>query len=83
MKYRLEIAPKALKELVKLPRSDQVKIRDRIDNLITEPRPDGVKKLSDGSYRVRQGNYRIIYDVHDGALFILVLKVRNRSIAYR
>jgi mRNA interferase RelE/StbE len=60
----------------------QVRIGKRIEKLATNPRPDGVKELSDGSYRIRIGGYRVLYQVHDAQLLIIVIRVRNRKDAY-
>jgi mRNA interferase RelE/StbE len=59
-------------------------ILQRIDALAAESRPVACKKLSSKEvYRVRQGNYRIIYEIVDDKLVILVVAVANRSIVYR
>ncbi len=81
--YAVHIAPRAIKDLATFQRKDQIKIREKIDALSLNPRPNGVKKLTDGTYRIRQGIYRIIYDIHDKKVEVLVLKICNRSIAYR
>jgi len=64
--YRLLIKPSAAKELEALPKKDRQRIVTKIHSLSVEPRPPGCEKLSDHDlYRVRQGNYRILYTVHD------------------
>ena len=82
MPHRLELAPAAAREFRKLPRAGQTRIGRRIEQLATDPRPDGVRKLSDGSYRIRIGDYRVLYQIHDAQLLIVVIRVRNRKDAY-
>jgi mRNA interferase RelE/StbE len=67
------------------PRPDQVRIAARIDALSRNPRPPGNEKLKgdDGLYRVRQGDYRIIYTIKDAELLVLVITIGNRRDVYR
>jgi mRNA interferase RelE/StbE len=71
--------------LESLPRPDQQRIAARIDALSKNPRPPGNEKLrgADGLYRVRQGDYRIIYTVKDAELVVLVITIGNRRDVYR
>jgi mRNA interferase RelE/StbE len=84
--YEYEIDGKAAKELKKFPKSDQEKILNKIDSLKENPRPPGCEplngKLSD-YYRVRFGNYRIVYEVFDNRLLILVVKIAGRGHVYK
>ena len=83
-KYRLLFKKSVAKDLRGLPQSDVQKILGRIDALAEDPRGSGCKKLSRQEYyRVRQGVYRIIYEVLDEQLIIHVIKVAHRSIPYR
>jgi mRNA interferase RelE/StbE len=82
MPHRIEFTPAAACEFRKLSTDLQKRIGRRIDQLATDPRPDGVKKLSDGSYRIRVGDYRVLYQVQDAQLLIVVIRVRNRKDAY-
>ena len=82
MPHKIEFAPAAAREFRKLPRSAQVRLGKRIEKLATDPRPDGVRKLSDGSYRIRISDYRVLYQVHDAQLLIVVIRVRDRKDAY-
>jgi mRNA interferase RelE/StbE len=84
-RYQLEIAPSALKQLSSLPRKIQERIVAGIDVLRFEPRPHGVKKLSgvDDLYRIRVGNYRVVYTIRDDRLIVIVLRIANRKDAYR
>jgi len=85
MPYRVEILPKAVKELGKLPRKDRLRIVNRIDDLAETPRPDGVVKLKGHNhrYRIRVGEYRVLYEIDDAVLRVLVIRVRHRRDAYR
>ena len=84
MTYKLFISRKAQKQLLKLPANDYQKVKQTILNLAINPRPAGSKKLKgrDG-WRVRQGNYRIIYDIEDDVLIVTVLDTRHRKDIYR
>ncbi len=70
---------------MKLPPQVQERILAVIESLETEPRPHGYKKLEgrSGAYRVKTGDYRIIYHVQDQVLLVLVLEVINRREGYR
>jgi len=84
MTYKLSILRKAQKQLAKLPAGDYKKVKQTILDLAKNPRPAGALKLKgrDG-WRVRQGNYRIIYEIHDKQLIITVLDVGDRKEIYR
>lgn len=84
MPYAVEIAPSAESSFKRLDRKTQKRLAYRIDALAQNPRPHGVKKLSGtiSRYRVRDGNYRIIYDIDDTASSVIILKVAHRSHAY-
>jgi len=72
------------KELRQLPNRDIERILKRIDKLKKEPRPTDCEKLSTQErYRVRQGNYRIIYAVNDENLIVIVYKVGHRREVYK
>lgn len=83
--HDVRFAPRARRDLRALPRHAQNSVLNRADLLGHDPRPHGCKKLSDGDglYRVRVGDYRIIYAVDDKAVVVLVVRVRHRSEAYR
>jgi mRNA interferase RelE/StbE len=85
MAYEVAIAPGALRQLHKLPRPAQMRVRAAIDALAEQPRPSGVVKLEGRPtlYRVRSGDYRVIYEVQDAALLVLVVKVADRKAAYK
>lgn len=83
--YEVEIARRAVKSLARLPRHEQQRIRAAIDLLANEPRPPGCVALKgeDRAYRVRIGDYRIVYEVHDTRLVVLVVRVGHRRDVYR
>jgi mRNA interferase RelE/StbE len=85
-KYRLLVKPSAAKEIENVgSKMDRRRIVERIGALATEPRPNGVDKLAgyDDRYRVRQGNYRIVYLIDDSRLEVTVFKVGHRRDVYR
>lgn len=81
--HRIEFTPAAAREFRKLPRKVQSRIAINLDKLARNPRPDGVKKLEDGSYRIRIGEYRVLYQVHDAILLVVVVRVRHCGEVYR
>ena len=83
--YTIEILPAAAWALAKLPTDARRAVSAQIDTLAAEPRPQGVEKLSgeDDLYRVRAGNYRIIYRLRDDVLTVAVVKVGDRKDVYR
>ena len=83
--YKIVISKSAEKEISKLSVKEILKIRETILNLADNPRPFGVKKLEgfDDFYRIKKGNYRIIYTIEDDILTVEVLKVGNRKDVYK
>jgi mRNA interferase RelE/StbE len=82
--YRLLIKPSAVKELEDVPRKDRRRLATKMRRLAAQPRPPGAEKLSGHElYRVRQGNYRILYEIVDHALTVTVIKVGHRREVYR
>ena len=83
-RYRLEIKKSAVKEIERLPRKDMKAVLGRIESLSDNPRPRDCKKLSaQEKYRVRCGNYRILYSIEDDILIVFVVKVGHRKDFYR
>jgi mRNA interferase RelE/StbE len=82
---RIELKPSAAKDLGRLPREVQVRIARRLDQLGQDPRPHGCEKVEgeEDLYRVRVGDYRLIYAVQDKVLLVLVVKIGNRREVYR
>ena len=86
MTYTIEIARQAQRQLKKLDAPTRKKISQRIDRLAMDPRPPGVVKLTDVSppiYRVREGQYRVLYTIKDDKLVVLVVRIGHRSEVYR
>jgi mRNA interferase RelE/StbE len=85
MSYRIELKPSAARAFAKLPKGVQRPLAETLDRLATEPRPHGVTKLSGERdlYRIRTGDYRLIYTIRDKVLLILVARIAHRREAYR
>jgi len=85
VRYKVEILKDALKQLKKLSSELQERIKLKIDDLATEPRPKGVKKLKgkENAYRIRVGDYRVIYDIFDDILLVNVVEIGHRSKIYK
>ena len=82
-KYKIEINRSAAKEIKKLPQKDLKKIISKISSLANNPRPDGCVKLSaDEKYRVRVGNYRVLYEIRELLLIVTVVKIAHRKDVY-
>ena len=82
--YRLLIKPSAVKELEAVPRRDRRRLAMRMRDLAEQPRPPGAEKLSGHDlYRVRQGNYRVLYEIVDRDLTVPVVKIGRRRDVYR
>ena len=82
--YELLLRPSVEKDLKKIPATDLRKIFVRIEALREDPRPVGCVKLSgEEYYRVRQGDYRIVYEIEDKKLIVIVVKVGHRRDIYR
>lgn len=84
MGYVIEVVPKAEKEYLKLPNSIQSRIKQNIISLEDNPRPVGSRKLRESSfYRIRTGDYRIVYSVHDDTRIVKILSIAHRREVYR
>jgi len=85
MPYSIEITSSALKSLGSLPREVQVRIRRAIDRLAEKPFPANIKKMEgeEHTYRLRIGDYRVVYEIHGRRLVILILRVGHRKDVYR
>jgi len=83
--YRLLIKKSAAKELEAIPgKKDRARIAGRISALAGDPRPPGVEKLSGTAekYRIRQGNYRIVYEIQDDILVVYIVRIADRKDVY-
>lgn len=85
MTYQVQVSPAALGQLRKLDSPARRRVQAAIELLSDEPRPSGAKKLvgGEGEWRARTGDYRIIYEVHDNVLLVLVLAVGHRRDIYQ
>jgi len=85
MTYCIEIAPAAARQLRKLDQPARLRIQAAIELLADNLRPPGAKKLVGGAgeWRVRTGNYRVVYEIRDKGLLVLVLPVGDRREIYR
>jgi mRNA interferase RelE/StbE len=83
--YAVEITRPAAKQIGQLPRAAQIAVVAKLESLRPDPRPHGVEKMSgeENLYRVRVGNYRIIYSIEDRRLTVWILKVGDRKDVYR
>ena len=85
MAYSILLAPPAERQLRALPAAIQKRLVKRLKALQVNPRPQGVKKLAgEGDlYRIREGDYRILYTIRDRELIVLVVKIGDRKEIYR
>jgi len=82
--YRLEVKRSAAKEIADLPKADCQRVVAKIRTLASDPRPPGSEKLSGAEkYRIRQGDYRILYEIDDSKTSVIIVKVGNRKEVYR
>lgn len=84
-RYGIEVAPAAARQLRKLSPPAQRRVQAAIELLANQPRPPGARKLvgGNGEWRVRTGDYRVVYEIHDDVLLVLVLAVGHRREIYR
>lgn len=85
MTHRVEVAPAAARQLRKLAPAARRRVQAAIELLAGQPRPSGAKKLVGGAgeWRVRTGDFRIVYEIHDDFLLVLVVAVGHRREIYR
>jgi mRNA interferase RelE/StbE len=82
--YKVLIKPSAVKELEAVPTKDRRKLAAKIQALAAAARPHGSEKLSGQErYRLRQGDYRVVYAIDDAEQAVLVVKIGNRRDIYR
>lgn len=82
--YKLLIKPSAVNELEAVPTKDRRKVAAKIQALAADPRPHGSEKLSGQErYRLRQGDYRVVYAIDDDERTVVVVKIGNRRDMYR
>ena len=82
--YNVLMTRSAAKELEKVPATDRRRIVAKIRALAVNPRPAGGEKLSgDDKFRLRQGDYRILYEIGDAELIVTVVRIGNRKEVYK
>ena len=83
--YRIESARSARKDFCLIDRQSIPKLLAAIEALADDPRPSGCRKLagSDRTWRIRVGDYRVVYEIEDEVLVVLVMRVRHRRDVYR
>ncbi|MBF0371502.1 MAG: type II toxin-antitoxin system RelE/ParE family toxin [Magnetococcales bacterium] len=86
MKYRVELSRPARKELAALPHQERFRLLKAIQSLTNDPRPHGTKALQ-GAYRLfhrlRVGNFRVIYQIHDQTVLVQIIRIASRGKVYR
>ena len=85
MAYRVEIKPQAEKSLGRLPNPQRRRVALAIDDLARNPRPAGCAKIigAQDAYRIRVGDYRVVYEIEDRVLVVYVVRVGHRKDVYR
>ena len=82
--YSVLIKRSAAKELEAVPQKDREKLVEKIQGLAENPRPTGSEKLAgNDKYRIRQGVYRVLYEIDDAAIVVVVVRVAHRREVYR
>lgn len=82
--YKVEIVKSAIKELSKIPSKEALWVLEKIDSLKENPRPQGCIKLtgSKDEYRIRVGNYRVLYTIEDNMLLVQIFNIGHRKDVY-
>lgn len=85
MKYKVELSGAAQRHLQRLDEKTRVRVLAAALGLADNPRPPGCRKLSGtvNEWRIRVGQYRVIYEIHDAVLLVLVIEAGHRSNVYR
>jgi mRNA interferase RelE/StbE len=83
--YRIEWKSSAIKELKRIDKSKVPRIIIAVESLVANPRPVDVRKLkgSERSFRIRVGDYRIVYEILDDSLVVCIIRIRHRKDVYR
>jgi mRNA interferase RelE/StbE len=84
VRYRVELASRVAQSLAKLPRDVQSRLAEQIASLADNPRPASARAIKGykDCYRIRQGDYRVVYTVLDDKLFVLVVRAGHRKDVY-
>ncbi|MEH2363014.1 type II toxin-antitoxin system RelE family toxin [Nostoc sp.] len=85
MSYAIVISKSVQKQIDNLPNDVIERVIEKIQNLVSEPRPDGIVKLkgSDNEYRIRIGDYRVRYEIDDESQLVQILQCKHRKDVYR
>ena len=85
MTYEIIITKSIQKQLDNLPNNIQERVYEKFSQLAEEPRPDGVVKLKgyDNEYRIRIGDYRLVYEIRDEQLIVLLVQCKHRRDVYK
>jgi mRNA interferase RelE/StbE len=85
VRYRIVFTKRAERDLESIPVRDQARLARRIDTLAANPRPAGAKKLTgaDDLYRLRSGDYRVVYSIEDDVITVTVIRMGHRRDIYR
>jgi mRNA interferase RelE/StbE len=82
--YSLDVRKSAAKEIASLPKRDCQRIVEKIQALGENPRPNGSEKLTnDDKYRIRHGNYRVLYEIDEDSKRVTIVRVAHRREVYR
>jgi len=82
--YKIELRRRAQRALDRLPKYDFKAVLDAVKSLAETPRPSGIEKIkSAGLWRIRQGDYRIIYSIDDNQKIVTILRIGHRREIYR
>lgn len=84
-RYDVQLVASARRELLKLHARIRVRVADAISALAADPRPSGCEKLAGNAnyFRIRVGDYRVLYEVRDREILVLVIKIGHRRDVYR
>jgi len=84
MAYRIEVTPRARKDLKALSMRERKRVGNQIDALKDNPRPQGCRKLKgrEDFYRIQVGDYRVVYQIEDEVLLILLVRIGDRKEIY-
>ncbi len=85
MPYSIEVKPAAYRTLAKLEKDSQTRVAGKIEKLAGNPRPQGAEKLREMAnlYRIRMGDYGIIYQIQDDIPLVLIIQIGHRREIYR
>ena len=82
--FKIIFKQSVAKDLRRIPKKEVARILSRIESLSVEPRPPGAEKLSgQEKYRIRQGAYRVLYEIVDKELIVVIVKIGHRRDVYR